>query len=133
LSITQSLGKRAFSDSLLARHLFKTKSYTSLENPDIRELAQEDPRGFLKKYCKGAVFDEIQRAPELLSFLQEIVDTDNKPGRFIMTGFQQFGLLSGITQSLAGRIVLVQLLPFNNVLTQFWVIFFPHALVFSGI
>ena len=128
-------GPRQSGKTTLARHLFKTKPYISLENPDIRELAQEDPRGFLKKYHKGAVFDEIQRAPELLSFLQEIVDTDNKPGRFIITGSQQFGLLSGITQSLAGRIALVQLLPFsyNECYTEDRTAPFPDELFFTGL
>lgn len=128
-------GPRQSGKTTLARHLFKTKPYVSLENPDIRELAQEDPRGFLERYRKGAVFDEIQRAPELLSFLQEIVDTDNKPGRFIITGSQQFGLLSGITQSLAGRIALVQLLPFsyNECYTGDRPAPFPDELFFTGL
>jgi len=67
----------------------------------------------LEKYKTGAVFDEIQNCPDLFSYLQEIIDENNKPGRFILTGSQQFGLLSRISQSLAGRIASVQLLPFS--------------------
>jgi len=70
-------------------------------------MAQNDPRGFLEKYLKGAVFDEVQRCPELLSYLQQVIDESKQPGLYILTGSQQFGLLSGITQSLAGRVALV--------------------------
>ncbi|KPK48960.1 MAG: AAA family ATPase, partial [Thiotrichales bacterium SG8_50] len=97
----------------LVKTLFQNLPYVLLEDPDIRRYATEDPRGFLAKYQDGAVFDEAQRAPELFSYLQGIVDQDPKPGRFILTGSQQFGLLSGITQSLAGRVAMMILLPFS--------------------
>ena len=87
--------------------------YVSLENPDIRETALSDPRAFLERYSEGAVFDEVQRCPDLLSYLQQIVDEGPKGCRFVLTGSQQFGLKSGITQSLAGRTALIHLLPFS--------------------
>jgi predicted AAA+ superfamily ATPase len=105
-------GPRQSGKTTLAKHVFKDKPYVSLENPDLKEMSQIDPRGFLEKYKNGAVFDEAQRSPELFSYLQEIIDQSNKPGRFVLTGSQQFGLFSGISQSLAGRVGLVHLLPF---------------------
>jgi len=106
-------GPRQSGKTTLAKHVFKDKPYVSLENPDLKEMSQIDPRGFLEKYKDGAVFDEAQRSPELFSYLQEIIDESNKPGRFVLTGSQQFGLFSGISQSLAGRVGLVHLLPFT--------------------
>lgn len=106
-------GPRQSGKTTLARYVFNKKPYVSLENPDIRELAQGDPRGFLEKYRKGAVFDEVQRCPQLFSYLQELVDEEQQPGRYVLTGSQQFGLMSGISQSLAGRIALIQLLTFT--------------------
>lgn len=106
-------GPRQSGKTTLTKHVFKNKPYVSLENPDLREMSQIDPRGFLDKYKKGALFDEVQRSPQLFSYLQEIIDESNQPGRFVLTGSQQFGLFSGITQSLAGRIGLVHLLPFT--------------------
>lgn len=105
-------GPRQSGKTTLAKHLFKKKPYVSLENPDIQEMSQIDPRGFLDRYKDGAVFDEVQRSPKLFSYLQEIIDSSNEPGRFILTGSQQFGLFSGITQSLAGRVGIIHLLPF---------------------
>ncbi|NNF97764.1 MAG: ATP-binding protein [Desulfobacteraceae bacterium] len=106
-------GPRQSGKTTLAKHVFGNLPYVSLENPDLREMSQIDPRGFLEKYRKGAVFDEAQRSPELFSYLQEILDENEQPGRFVLTGSQQFGLFSGISQSLAGRVGLVHLLPFT--------------------
>lgn len=106
-------GPRQSGKTTLAQHAFASKPYVSLENPDVRERAQADPRGFLENYAEGAVFDEAQRCPELFSYLQGLVDQEPRPGRFVLTGSQQFGLMSSITQSLAGRIALVHLLPFT--------------------
>jgi len=107
-------GPRQSGKTTLARMAFPKKDYVSLENPDTRELATEDPRGFLSKYEAGAILDEVQNCPALFSYLQEILDSSKAPGRFILTGSQQFGLMEGITQSLAGRIATVQLLPFTH-------------------
>jgi uncharacterized protein len=106
-------GPRQSGKTTLVRRLFADLPYVLLEDPDHRRLATEDPRGFLARYGDGVVLDEAQRAPELFSYLQGLVDDDPTPGRFILTGSQQFGLLSGITQSLAGRAAMTVMLPFN--------------------
>lgn len=104
-------GPRQSGKTTLARSLFADKPYVSLEDPIERAFAAEDPRGFLARYAQGAVFDEAQRWPDLFLHLQGMVDADRQPGRFVLTGSQQFGLLAGVTQSLAGRIGLTRLLP----------------------
>jgi len=106
-------GPRQSGKTTLAKHIFKHKPYVSLEDPDQMEFASTDPRGFLAKYPNGAVIDEAQRVPALFSYLQGIVDEKNWPGLFVLTGSEQFGLISKITQSLAGRVGLLQLLPFT--------------------
>lgn len=106
-------GPRQSGKTTLVKETFDYLPYVSLENPDKREFAQTDPRGFLAQYQDGAILDEVQRCPELFSYLQGIVDENKKPGQFILTGSQQFGLMSGITQSLAGRVALLNLLPFS--------------------
>ena len=106
-------GPRQSGKTTLVRRLFEQLPYVSLEEPDVRRLATEDPRRFLASYPDGAVLDEVQRTPEILSYLQTLVDWDPRPGRFVLTGSQQFGLLDRITQTLAGRIALVPLLPFS--------------------
>ena len=106
-------GPRQSGKTTLARAAFPHKPYVSLEDIDQRELASQDPRGFLGRYPDGAVLDEVQRTPALFSYLQTRVDTDGRMGLFILTGSQQFGMLSGISQSLAGRVGFVQLLPFS--------------------
>jgi predicted AAA+ superfamily ATPase len=95
-------GPRQSGKTTLVRQVFATKPYASLEDPDQREFAGQDPRGFLAQFPKGAVLDEVQRCPALLSYLQRVVDEARTPGMYILTGSQQFGLLSGVTQSLAG-------------------------------
>ncbi|MGD0586865.1 MAG: ATP-binding protein [Oryzomonas sp.] len=106
-------GPRQSGKTTLAKAIFRDHPYVSLEDPDIRMVAQDDPRSFLKRFPDGAVLDEIQRCPDLLSYLQTIVDNDGRMGLFILTGSQQFGLMTGITQSLAGRTGFVELLPFS--------------------
>jgi uncharacterized protein len=106
-------GPRQSGKTTLVKQAFPDKPYVSLENPDQRDFAQTDPRGFLAHYQNGAILDEVQRCPELFSYLQGLVDDKRQPGQFVLTGSQQFGLLSGITQSLAGRVALVNLLPFS--------------------
>jgi predicted AAA+ superfamily ATPase len=107
------IGPRQSGKTTLCRHIQPAKPYVSLENPDTARRAISDPRAFLAAFPKGAVLDEIQRAPELLSYLQEIVDNDPRPGRFILTGSAQLELLGKVSQSLAGRTALVTLLPFS--------------------
>lgn len=106
-------GPRQSGKTTLARAVFAAKPYVSLENPAELLFAKEDPRGFLARFPDGAIFDEAQRWPELFSWLQGIVDEDRRGGRFILTGSQQFGLQAGISQSLAGRVGMTQLLPLS--------------------
>ncbi len=107
-------GPRQSGKTTLSKALFTDKPYVSLEDIDVREYAQEDPRDFINQYPEGAVLDEVQNVPSLFSYIQTIVDNNRKPGQFILTGSQQFGLFSRITQSLSGRIALITLLPFSQ-------------------
>jgi predicted AAA+ superfamily ATPase len=104
-------GPRQSGKTTLVRQVFSGKPYVSLEDPIELAFAQADPRGFLQRFAQGAIFDEAQRWPDLFSYLQGMVDTDRTPGRFVLTGSQQFGLMAGVTQSLAGRVGLTRLLP----------------------
>lgn len=106
-------GPRQSGKTTLCRMTFGQKPYANLESPDVRQFAIDDPRGFLSQYPDGAVIDEIQRAPDLVSYLQSIVDADQREGLFILTGSQQFEVGNTINQSLAGRTALVKLLPFS--------------------
>ena len=104
-------GPRQSGKTTLCRHAFPDLPYVSLERPDLRAEVATDPLGFLSDHRHGAVIDEVQRVPELLSYLQVEVDERPEPGRFVLTGSQHFGLLRSIGQSLAGRTALVHLLP----------------------
>jgi len=95
------------------RASFPHLPYVTLETPDVRERALVDPRGFLGGLGEGAVLDEVQRAPDLLSYLQGVVDEDPRPGRFVLTGSQNLLLLEGVSQSLAGRSRILHLHPFS--------------------
>lgn len=106
-------GPRQSGKTTLCRKVFPGKPYVNLERPDTRNFAAADPRGFLARHPEGAILDEIQRAPHLLSFIQPLVDDDPHSGRFIVTGSQQFEVTSTISQSLAGRTALLKLLPFS--------------------
>jgi hypothetical protein len=106
-------GPRQAGKTTLARTVFPDKPYASLEDSDVRAFAESDPRGFLGQFPEGAVLDEIQRAPDLFSYLQTRVDATPGMGRYILTGSQQFGLTEKITQSLAGRVGFLHLLPFS--------------------
>ena len=106
-------GPRQSGKTTLCRKVFTQKPYANLESPDIRQFAIDDPRGFLAQYPDGAILDEIQRAPDLVSYLQPIVDEDQREGLFVLTGSQQFEVSDTINQSLAGRTALVRLLPFT--------------------
>jgi len=105
------LGPRQSGKTTLVRSVFPDKSYFSLEDPEIRLAAEMDPRAFLSRLEQGAILDEIQRVPILLSYIQGIVDNVNEPGMFILTGSHQPDLQSKISQSLAGRTAILHLLP----------------------
>jgi len=107
-------GPRQAGKTTLAQQTFADKAYVSLENPEEREFAESDPRRFLARFEGGAIFDEVQRCPQLLSWLQGIVDTRKRMGDFVLTGSQQFELVSGMTQSLAGRVGRVELLALST-------------------
>ncbi len=104
-------GPRQSGKTTLCQAVFSKKPYVSLEAIDQRDFAQNDPRGFLAEYVDGAIIDEIQNVPELLSYLQGEVDERPEPGRFILTGSQHFGLSQSVAQSLAGRCGILVLLP----------------------
>ncbi len=104
-------GPRQSGKSTLCRTVFPRLQYVSLEAPDIRGFALEDPRGFLAQFPRGAVIDEVQRAPDLPSYLQGLIDADPRPGRWILTGSQNLALLESVSQSLAGRSAVLHLLP----------------------
>jgi predicted AAA+ superfamily ATPase len=106
-------GPRQSGKTTLCKATFPQKEYVSLENLDHRRAANKDPKQFLKDYPDGAILDEIQRAPDLLSYIQGIVDEKNKAGMFILTGSHQFELMDSVNQSLAGRTAIVRLLPFS--------------------
>lgn len=107
-------GPRQSGKTTLAKAIFKEKAYIDLELMDNREFARTDPRGFLKRLPDGAVLDEIQRVPELVSYIQGIVDEKKQNGMFILTGSQQFEVSNSINQSLAGRTALLKLPPFST-------------------
>ena len=109
--IVTVLGPRQSGKTTLVRRLFSHKPYVSLENPDDRQFAEQDPRGFLETYPDGAILDEIQRLPILLSYLQGIVDNQSTKGLFILTGTHQHELHESVSQSLAGRTAILTLLP----------------------
>lgn len=106
-------GPRQAGKSTLVKYLFKDLPYRSLEDLDNREFALQDARGFLAQFPKGAILDEVQHCPNLFSYIQTIVDEKKQPGLFVLTGSQQFGMLAQITQSLAGRVGFIHLLPFS--------------------
>jgi hypothetical protein len=107
------LGPRQSGKTTLARMSFPDKPWVSLEDPDVRMAAEADPRGFLGQFPAGAILDEVQRYPELLSYLQGIVDREGGKGRFILTGSHQPRLHEAISQSLAGRTAVLTLWPFS--------------------
>jgi uncharacterized protein len=107
------LGPRQSGKTTLARMQVPQKPWVSLEDPDVRLAAEADPRGFLAQYPAGAIFDEVQRFPALLSYLQGAVDRNPEKGRFVLTGSHQPALHQAISQSLAGRTAVLQLWPFS--------------------
>lgn len=111
-------GPRQSGKTTLTRQLFPHKPYVSLENPDQRQFAEEDPKRFLAQFTEGAVIDEVQRVPTLFSWLQGLVDDRQRMGDFVLTGSQQFDLVRHMTQSLAGRVGRVELLPLQGLELQ---------------
>ncbi len=106
-------GPRQSGKTTLCRTVFPEKPYSNLERPDIRSFAQHDPAGYLAQFPTGAILDEVQRVPELLSWIQVRVDEHKTAGEFILTGSHQFELNRHISQSLAGRTALLKLLPLS--------------------
>lgn len=108
------IGPRQSGKTTLVRSVFPDLPYVLLEDPDTRAFAEEDPRSFLAQYeTTGAIFDEVQRVPEIFSYLQGVLDRHTKPGQFILTGSQNFLMMERISQSLAGRVGILKLLPLS--------------------
>lgn len=106
-------GPRQSGKTTLLKELFHDYRYVSLESPDVRLFAENDPLGFLKEYDDQVILDEVQRVPQLFSYLQTKVDESKKMGQYILSGSQNFHLLNSISQTLAGRVVLFKLLPLD--------------------
>lgn len=123
-------GPRQSGKTTLSKHVFSHLPYVSLEDLDTRALAQNDARGFLKRYSEGAIFDEVQHVPQLLSYLQGMVDSSPQKGRFILTGSENFTLSEHISQSLSGRIGMMTLLPLA--LTEIQIYRGINGSIFSG-
>jgi len=107
-------GPRQSGKTTLLKYVFPDYDYVSLEDPDSRKYAYDDPRGFLSQYRNGVIIDEAQRVPDLFSYIQGIVDAEKKNGMFILSGSQNFLLLQRISQSLAGRASIFYLMPFTK-------------------
>ena len=107
-------GPRQSGKTTLVRETFSDYGYVSLEPMDRRRFAKEDPRGFLGQFKGPLIVDEVQQAPDLLSYIQELVDDDPSPGRFVLTGSHNFLLMSRVSQTLAGRCGILNLMPFSR-------------------
>lgn len=107
-------GPRQSGKSTLLRNSFPTYNYISLEDPDVREFANNDPRGLLSTYPDKTIIDEAQRVPSLFSYIQTHTDRENRAGMYLLAGSQNFLLIENITQSLAGRTAILKLLPFSH-------------------
>lgn len=113
-------GPRQSGKTTLVRAMFPDVPYVSLEDPEYRTFAMEDPRRFLEGFGERVILDEVQRAPDLFSYIQTVVDLEDRPGQFILTGSQNFLLARSIGQSLAGRCAVHHLLPFTLSELQGW-------------
>lgn len=109
------IGPRQAGKTTLAKENFKNFYYSNLEDPETRELAETDPKAFLRELSFPVIIDEIQRVPKLLSYIQTIVDEENKVGQYVLTGSHQLQLREAVTQSLAGRTAILNLLPLSIV------------------
>ena len=126
-------GPRQSGKTTLCRQAFSDLPYANLERPDIRDFAQEDPRSFLQSFAQGGVIDEIQRVPALLSWIQAMVDEQRPAAPLVLTGSHQIDLLKGVSQSLAGRTSLLQLLPMSvNEIREAGLIRTTDALIHQG-
>ena len=106
-------GPRQSGKTTLLKYLFPDYGYVSLEKPDIRNFAQTDPNGFLREHSGKVILDEVQRVPLLFSYIQTKADESGQMGQFILSGSQNFHLMQSITQSLAGRVAIFRLFPFD--------------------
>ncbi|MDJ0762020.1 MAG: ATP-binding protein [Myxococcota bacterium] len=113
MPIITVIGPRQSGKTTLVRNIFPELAYFSLENPANREAARVDPEGVLVRFSKGVIFDEAQRVPDLLSYIQTSVDDNDTPGRFVLTGSSNFLLMQSVSQTLAGRTAIFTLLPFS--------------------
>jgi uncharacterized protein len=107
-------GPRQSGKSTLLKYAFPEYKYVSLEDPDIRLFANDDPRGFLETYPDKTIIDEVQHVPHLFSYIQTHVDKENKEGMYLLAGSNNFLLMQNIGQSLAGRTAILRLLPFSR-------------------
>ncbi len=99
--------------TLLKTRWSATHRYVSLENPDVRDRILRDPKGFLNQHPPPIILDEIQYVPDFLNYIKSAIDEDRRPGQWLLSGSQQFPLMQGISQSLAGRVAILNLLPFS--------------------
>jgi len=126
------IGPRQSGKTTLVKLVFPDKPYVNLENPDMRNFASEDPKAFLDQFSKGAILDEVQRTPELFSYLQQVLDENDQTAQFILTGSNNFLLQQSIIQSLAGRVGYLNLLPFSLSEIKNLVPTKIHELLFKG-
>lgn len=111
--VVSVMGPRQSGKTTLVRKCFPNYAYASFEDTDVRHKAEQDPRGFLNQYTKGAILDEVQRVPHMFNYIQTQVDANKKSGQFIITGSSNYLMHENITQSLAGRVALLRLLPLS--------------------
>jgi len=112
--IVTVVGPRQSGKTTLCKTAFKNYRYVSLEDPDDAYFAESDPKGFLKAYDRKVIFDEIQKVPSLFSYIQKVVDASDETGIYVLSGSQNFQLLEKITQTLAGRVYMMELLPLSQ-------------------
>jgi uncharacterized protein len=129
-------GPRQSGKTTLMKKIFKNYVYLNFENPETLEFATQDPKAFLQKYDNeyGIILDEFQHFPQILSYIQIIVDAKNRPGYFALTGSQNFLMNEAITQSLAGRIGILTLLPlsFNECAENNVLLADPNEMILRG-
>jgi len=106
-------GPRQSGKTTLVKAVLPDWTYVSLETPDVREYALRDPRGFIEAHPERVILDEVQHAPDLFSYIQTHVDDRGREGMYVLTGSLNFGLMEGISQSLAGRVAVLELLPLD--------------------